>query len=239
MFKRKLAALDYQSEEPFDCEDEQQFRTLVLWLEEQKIRHLRIEDRDPLRVTHSPEWEKGYQQYKNNLGCPISSGKRKEEVDWLLSYAIRLEYSDEVKKYKDVKKTPTSQSNPLESIDINSEDFKGGVYKLAKMLNVACHPDHLLTLSAISKIITSRLNPDAISNPETVIIKGVECPLNHADIGLEEIGDPTIGQAVQIMRLLYLKDLRHLQTSINETIVALQGFTADPKTDIAMGKVGY
>jgi len=75
--------------------DEEQFRNLILWLEEQKIRHYKIEDREVLRQTESHDWDKGYQMYKQALDCPIKGGKRKEEIDWLLSYAIRLEYTDE------------------------------------------------------------------------------------------------------------------------------------------------
>jgi hypothetical protein len=50
-----------------------------------------------LRQTESPEWDKGYKKYRDDLGCPIKSDKRKEEVEWLLTYAIRLEYTDEGK----------------------------------------------------------------------------------------------------------------------------------------------
>jgi hypothetical protein len=78
----------------FQILDENQFRHMILWLEEQKIRHYKIEDREPLRQYQSPEWIKCYQQYKDDLACPIVSGKLAEELDWLLSYAVRLEYSD-------------------------------------------------------------------------------------------------------------------------------------------------
>jgi len=54
---------------------------------------------------------------------------------------------------------------------VNSDDFKAGVVKLAKMLNVVNHPDHLVTLRAISKLVRTRLNPDALAKPETVVIK--------------------------------------------------------------------
>ncbi|XP_059477945.1 RNA transcription, translation and transport factor protein [Neocloeon triangulifer] len=240
MFKRKLKALEFQSESPFDCEDDNQFRNLVLWLEEQKIRHYKIEDRDLLRKTESPDWNKGFEKYRNDLGCPISSNKRKEEVDWLLSYAVRLEYTDEVGRYKDVKKeaASTPPSTPLEWIDVQSDDFKAGVFRLAKMLNVTPHPDHLVTLKAISKLVVTRLNPEAIAKPETVVITGVEFPLEEADSGLEESGDPSVRHAIRVLRLLYLQDLRQLQTNVNETIVALQGITADPRTDTAIGRVG-
>ena len=37
----------------------------------------------------------------------------------------------------------------------------------------------------------------------------------------------------------YFQSMRQLQTGINETIVAIQNFTADPKTDTKLGKVGH
>lgn len=40
------------------------------------------------------------------------------------------------------------------------------------------------------------------------------------------------------MRLLFIKDLRDLQTNVNEIIVAIQAITANPKTDSSLGKVG-
>jgi hypothetical protein len=50
--------------------------------------------------------------------------------------------------------------------------------------------------------------------------------------------DPVLNEAAKILRLLYIKELRNLQTKINETIVELQLVTANPKTDSSLGKVG-
>ena len=36
--------------------DEKEFRNLVLWLEDHKIRHYKIEDRQGLRNVDTPEW---------------------------------------------------------------------------------------------------------------------------------------------------------------------------------------
>ena len=51
-------------------------------------------------------------------------------------------------------------------------------------------------------------------------------------------GDENVDMAAKILRMLYIKDLRGLQTSIDDAIVELQELTADPKTDAAIGKVG-
>jgi RLL motif-containing protein 1 len=45
-------------------------------------------------------------------------------------------------------------------------------------------------------------------------------------------------EAAKILRLLHIRELRELQNSANEAIVAVQGVTANPKTDTKLGKVG-
>ncbi|GFN79035.1 upf0568 protein c14orf166 homolog, partial [Plakobranchus ocellatus] len=74
--------------------DESQFRSLILWLEDQKIRHYKIEDRAALRNVESEEWTKALHEYLLALHCPYSSDNKRSLVDWLLGYAVRLEYGD-------------------------------------------------------------------------------------------------------------------------------------------------
>lgn len=52
------------------------------------------------------------------------------------------------------------------------------------------------------------------------------------------MGDKSVSEAAKVLRLLHIKELRNLQTSINELIVAVQTVTANPKTDQSLGKVG-
>lgn len=51
--------------------------------------------------------------------------------------------------------------------------------------------------------------------------------------------DEVLSRAGKILKLLFIQDLRQLQTQINESIVAVQKVTANPKTDTALGKVGF
>ncbi|KAJ4448192.1 hypothetical protein ANN_10205 [Periplaneta americana] len=94
MFKRKLAALDYPSSDNFNVNDTKEFRSLVLWLEDQKIRHYKIEDRKVLRDINSSDWTKAFKQYRDDLACPVQSEKSAELLEWLLAFAVRLEYAD-------------------------------------------------------------------------------------------------------------------------------------------------
>ena len=57
------------------------------------------------------------------------------------------------------------------------------------------------------------------------------------DCGVE-LGDESLSEAAKVLRLLHIKELRNLQTNINELIVAVQTVTANPKTDQSLGKVG-
>lgn len=51
-------------------------------------------------------------------------------------------------------------------------------------------------------------------------------------------GDESVDVAATVLRLLYIKDLRSLQTQIDEAIVEQQEMTAHPRTDAAAGRVG-
>ena len=51
-------------------------------------------------------------------------------------------------------------------------------------------------------------------------------------------GDAVLDRACAILRMLYVADLRELQDAVNDILVEIQCFTADPKTDAALGVVG-
>ena len=53
-----------------------------------------------------------------------------------------------------------------------------------------------------------------------------------------DIKDPVLKEAVKILRLIHLNNLRDLQSDINATIETVQAATANPKTDTRLGKVG-
>lgn len=57
------------------------------------------------------------------------------------------------------------------------------------------------------------------------------------DLGFD-LNDPILNQAAKVLRMLYIHNLRDLQTKANELIVAVQAVTANPKTDTKLGQVG-
>lgn len=77
------------------------------------------------------------------------------------------------------------------------------------------HPDPKVRLSAVAKILKTNPHPDF--------------PKNEMNM---------VQQPVDVLKLLFIQDLRELQTKINEALVAVQTVTADPRTDTTLGRVG-
>ncbi|XP_046492066.1 RNA transcription, translation and transport factor protein [Neodiprion pinetum] len=247
MFKRKLKALDYIDRDKINANDPQHFRKLVVWLEDQKIRHYKIEDRKDIRDINSTSWPETFKRYCEDVACPITT-QPVDQLEWLIGFAIKLEFEDNYKKYqpitgkslKDMNKPVApniKSSNPLDNLDFHSAEFKNGIEELRKLLCIPRHSDHLVTLQACSKIVCKRLNAEALLNPKSIVLKGKEFPILEAELGFN-MGDPVLNNAAKILRLLYIQDLRDLQTRINETIVSVQNITANPRTDTKLGKVG-
>lgn len=70
-----------------------------------------------------------------------------------------------------------------------------------------------------------------------IFFQGTPFPFQDLDLGFD-INDPVLNKAAKVLRMLYIHNLRDLQTKANELIVAVQTVTANPKTDTRLGKVG-
>lgn len=70
----------------------------MLWLEDQKIRHYKIEEREGLRNIDNDSWKEAYDTYQRDLVSPATELSPNEQLNWLLSYAVRLEYADNGKE---------------------------------------------------------------------------------------------------------------------------------------------
>ena len=246
MYRRKLLALDYAQPDQFNVKNETEMRHLVVWLEDQKIRHLKIEDRAGLRTMDSPDWPAVFQQYLNELKCPYLGGKIEVIIDWLLGYAVRLEHGDDAETYRAVTRATVERAraaggpstNPLDNLNFEDAEFKAGVTSLSMLLQVPPHKDHLEQLKAIALLVTNTLSKEALQNSSSTPGKDKELiPLDKTELGFEA-GDYILNEAAKIVRLLHVKELRDLQSKINSAIVAVQAITADPKTDSRLGKVG-
>ncbi len=69
-------------------------------------------------------------------------------------------------------------------------------------------------------------------------MQGTPFALEKYDLGFDT-GDYVLNNAGRALRLLHAKELRELQTRINEAIVAVQSVTANPRVDERLGKVGF
>lgn len=128
--------------------------------------------------------------------------------------------------------------NPLDKLDYSSREFVEGITNLSRILKIMPHPDPLVTLEACSKIVQKRLHQQALNKPKDYILKGTPYPYEQVDVGINT-SDIILNKAAKLLRLLYIQDLRDLQTNANECIVAVQSITANPKTDTKLGKVGF
>ncbi|XP_071834351.1 RNA transcription, translation and transport factor protein-like [Apostichopus japonicus] len=237
MFRRKFRALGYHKTD-INLQDEQQWRNLIVWLEDQKIRMYKIEDRKRLRDTSTGNWSKVFSQYLDDLECTVDRSNRKTLCDWLLGVAVRTDYGENVEKYNTSQKVTSSNSDavddPFAQLDVNSADFKAGLLSICHLLKIPEHYDPITTLQAVSLLVKDRLSEEAQS---AVMEEGEDFDLSNYEVGFET-RDEVINNASCILRLLHIQELRDLQTKINEAIVCVQRITANPKTDQRLGKVG-
>lgn len=252
MFQRKLKALGHHNPEGFKLADESDVRHLVVWLEDQKIRHYKIEDRQQLRAIEDPNWVKALKKYLVDVGCPVKNlGQKCAVINWLISYAIRSEYKESAATYNNSNKAAstsgtapaaTQGDNAIGAIDSNDSDLKAGIESIAKVLKLPHHDDHVVVLEAIALIVNECLTTEAIGHAQrsakTKQVRKLEfVSLTDTSLGFNT-NDFCIDEAVKIIRLLQIEELRQLQTQINRVIVTVQKITADPRTDQSLGRVG-
>ena len=124
-------------------------------------------------------------------------------------------------------------------LKVDSNEFKQGVNQLADVLQVPKHPSHLVTLEGVCNLLKERFNEEAVKKisqqqqPQSIPIQ-----FDKLNFGMD-IKDPNFSQAANVLRFLFIHDLRSLQTKINECLVSVQALTANPKTDTKLGKVGH
>lgn len=257
--QRKLACLGYHT--PLaSFTDHAHLKSLVIWLEDQKIRHYKIEEREPLRDETGDNWDKVFKEYLADMQCPFSPDSASSTsscLQWLTDEALRCEFTDAsntrqglcsgLRRHDNQKAGGTT---PNSALNISSSDpvLKRGVEALAKTLQITTHVDPTVLLAACRLVIEEKLSDEALkkaSDEEKERSKrsppSSKKPKHHNVTPKQcgfDLGDPVLGEAAKTLRLLHIKELRELQTKINELIVAVQNITADPKTDSSLGKVG-
>lgn len=256
MFRRKLKALNYHSpEESISLSNTENLKPLVVWLEDQKIRHYKIEDRTPLREKNGREWVLMFKKYLTALECPYAVELDLPAVlDWLLGVAVRYEFGEVAESNPDIRQglgreavfasLPRQLSQPGKSaldIDVTDPIFISGTQALAKILKITPHPDPSVLLEAARIVIQEKLTESALEEAASKSAAKKEEVKQYTITAKEcgfDLGDPVLSEAAKVLRLLHIQELRDLQTRINELIVAVQKITANPKTDQSLGQVG-
>ncbi len=110
MFRQKLQALEYHSADSIDIGNLLDLKAAVVWLEDQKIRHYKMEGRADLRNNTGENWTASFTKYLLDLECPYDPTTRLPAVfDWLLGVAVRYEFGEASEENPELKmeKTPT------------------------------------------------------------------------------------------------------------------------------------
>lgn len=248
--ENKLAAIGYVAKDSFDSSDETKFRMLVAWLEDQKIRFYKEEERAALRSYSATAWDGAFEKYLDDLECPaVVRNNRGSLTNWLLNLAVRYDYGDNVDRYRPMTKDNISSGklsgkaaaaaaiDALNNLDMTSPDFVNGVLATAKVANIMEHENSLLVLKALAIFCEARLSESAVDDFKNNREPAISIALKDVELGLD-IEDAVLRDATKVLRLLHINELRKLQTQINEAIVAAQTVTANPKTDQSLGQVG-
>lgn len=154
-------ALNYHNPAGFNWKTETEFRNLIVWLEDQKIKHHKIEGRGSLRNIHSSDWSKSFEKYLRHVNCPFKIQDQQEVIDWLLGLAVRLEYGDNAEKYKGLLPDNTKNADSVEALinlDVNNPDLKAGVMALANFLQIQHLNGYLVMLKATRILVQEHLS---------------------------------------------------------------------------------
>lgn len=110
--QQALHALNFPNYAGIDVDNEEHYRTIVAWLEDQKIRLWQTTERAGLRNKSSEKWSAEYRkvhycfhekhilmsplQYLDELDCPYKDREDEHllQLDWLLKHALALQYAE-------------------------------------------------------------------------------------------------------------------------------------------------
>jgi len=112
-------------------------------------------------------------------------------------------------------------------------EFAKELEHLRELLKIPPHADPQVILNAAFHIVQHKFSVGGnTTTPVNLLEDPTAFPLGF------DTKDSSLNRALLILRLLYIRDLRNLQTRINETIAVMQGYTAHPQTDSSLGRVG-
>ena len=215
---RKLKALGYPKD--VTSMEGKHVSDIVCFLEDRIVRHYEVKERDSLR--NEKEFANAFESYLRDLDCPMRILKSKDvnvKLQWLTIHATSLAFEE---RKTDV---PVKMKPKIEEI----------VNKLAKAAGIDTSTTAGLvhTLRAVEKELQNRMRKPS----KVQISKSCDEDLRKLPLGFST-GSDVLDSAGTILRMLYIEDLRELQNQVNNLLVQVQEFTANPKTDSSLGRVG-
>lgn len=206
------------------------------------------------------------QQYLKDLECPhtyqfdASSDTIISIIDWLLTNAINLEYRDNSQKLNDIRPQTIKQAAAAAAMASSSASasssavspaadhvpifaFEPATIKpladeLCSLLGLPSEDDILVSLKAVARALEIRFSDVRAKLRQSKAVAEAAASLTHIFTAGFSTGDEVLDRAASVLRLLYVADLRELQTKVDEILVQMQEYTANPKTDSRLGKVG-
>ncbi|GMH43332.1 hypothetical protein BSKO_11254 [Bryopsis sp. KO-2023] len=236
--KMMLAALEYPGIESFDSSKPTEFRKLMVWLENMKIRFYKLEQRKPLQSLNHPAWDDHFRKYLTLMDCPMKFDPKNPDsmVGWMLQASTRFDYQDSGKVLnsfaRDLAVSHGKEKPPEPFKDVGSDDVPELLTKICKALKLKIASESMVDkANAIRACLTSEILP-ALAYSKKGGFKIEDFPLGFTT------GDKAVDKAATLLRMLFVKDVRQLQSLIDRTIVKAQEYTANPKTDSRLGRVG-
>ena len=255
-----LAALKYAEPQPL------RLAHLAHWLEDRYIRQLSTEARGTLRA-EQPAALRSYLEELGasaDLLSALDAGGADERVGaWLLSLALHYEYGDKKDAHEKAAAAASAASSSSGEALLAADDAE--VLALAAALGVTPGASATDTLQAVVKAARQRPRPapppappplkrpalapsasaSASSSGATSARATRESRVPLAGLGAEAFplgfetgGGEALDAAARVLRMLHVRRLRELQDGVNRAIVAMQEYTANPKTDSRLGRVG-
>ena len=222
---RRLTALQYPHTND-DFGDLPAAQRLIVWLEDRYIRHLTVAARVPLRsgtpsaleyYLHevvAPDWVMEY--YREASYHNVCS--------WLVNLALQYEYEATV-----------SAATAPPALTLEDEDLRA----LAAAFHVPPASHVVGTLQAVIKAARARPRPPPPSTtapaPKRMAPSATsgkmasqahESPsVDTFPLGFEGSGKQAVDDAMRVLRLMHVRQLRELQDRVNEMIVCMQEVT--------------
>jgi len=215
-----------------DIEKDADTRKVICWLEDRTIREWEVSNRQHLSSPHdtsSDTWSLHFSSYLRELYCPFSwPEERLDCLEWLSSLAVSREYDDTSNnEMNDGLSINMFKLNALqERIRETAVGHHGLKNELCQLLRQRMSKESLLYITDYS---TARLPTGGSVFDSSV------CDQYRLETTCR---DSQVSLVALVLKMLYLSEFRDLQSDVNTLIVLGQEFTANPKLNCPLGKVG-